>query len=232
MSELPPIGIIITTYERTDLAIRTIEGIKKYLTYSKPLFFHIADDGSSPGPIQRLLKAIGPDYEVTVTNAERKGVGYSMNIALKQVWEKTSLVLILEDDWLLTAPLNLDKHALALTLHSDEYGIVRHGYLSTGIKAHLVGLDGHCWWELEKGSHQYWISGQVSLRNLAWYQSYGYHVEGVSPGQQEISYCLQCELVQNGPKILWPPEFGDYGPWKHIGGIGAESLNSVVPKRD
>lgn len=217
--------VCMTTYTRTETAIKTLQALVENLHYPT-LAFHIADDGTGGNHIDRLLEAVGPTYKTSATDAGRKGVGKSMNIALDYIFQHTPVVLMMEDDWLLQKPLYLEVPVAVLMNHTTV-GMIRYGWLSTGIRSELVGLEGRCWWKLIHNSHQYVYSGQVSLRHQRMYDFWGFHSEGVNAGQQELDYCLNVSQ-KPGMDILWPSDGAlNHGYFAHI---GDESLNAVQPE--
>lgn len=225
------VTIIITTYNRTDLALQTIKGLKQNLVYEN-LAWHIADDGSDQGHIERLLQEI-PD--ATVTNAERQGVGVSKNLALKKAFEKSQIVMLLEDDWWLRDRLDLSTHA-DLLMSNERVGIIRYGWLSSDtLTASLVGdksgYGNMCYWKIHQNSGQYCYSGQVSLRHKRWYDVIGYHAEGINAGLEELDMCGRYNNFDNPPEILWPANIPCHYNTSMFVDIGSgHSLNSIEPE--
>lgn len=221
-----PISICMTTYKssesRGQIAHRTWDSLQRYINYPN-IIWHIADDGSEEGYTDSF------EGEYTVTNALRKGVGYSKNLALRQLFEQTPLVLLLEDDWELQHPLDLSPYVHTL-LENESTGMIRMGYLSTDMQADLVGYSGMTYLRLKRGSGVYVYSGQVSLRHRRFYDSVGYHAEGISAGSEELDMCFRYNATEDAPEILWPGNMGFHfqcSPFLNIG-MG-ESLNRIDP---
>jgi glycosyltransferase involved in cell wall biosynthesis len=229
-----PLGIIVTTYNRPSTAVPTIISLRDNLVYDDgPRFWIIADDGSPTAYIDQL-KGLLPNEQVFVTNANRHGVGASKNIALRQAFISTRLVLLLEDDWCLADKFNITSYA-DLLIANPRVGVIRLGYLSHGIKADLVGdVEGYgpmCYWRIVPNSDQYAYSGQISLRSVNWYNTIGYHQEGVNPGAEELNMCGRYNTSPNPPEILFPANIASHfqcSPFKNIG-MNA-SLNNVQPE--
>lgn len=225
------LSVIMTTYNREQSAKATLEGLVKHLKYPK-LHWIIADDGS-PEPyrqgLENYLKSLTSD-EVSVTNAARKGVGHSKNLALNLAFTKSKYVFLLEDDWVLDSDLDLVPHMQAMEENTDV-GMVRFGYLSTGLTLEYVGRSGVGYLKLIRNSHAYVYSGQVSLRQKSWYEAHGFHKEGLAPGEEELDFCFRFNAGEpSWPDIFWPANIPVYwGPFKHVDfGI---SLNGVVPEK-
>ena len=48
------------------------------------------------------------------------------------------------------------------------------------------------------------IPVSVLFRHERFYNSVGYHQEGVSPGEEELEMCKRYNDTHNAPEILWP----------------------------
>lgn len=221
MSEWPLVKVLLITYKRTDLACRTIQGVKQYVKYPS-LSWHIADDGSPPEHIAALKQAIGED--VPTTNAERKGVGRSMNLGMRECLLHAEFILWLEDDWEICEEFNLEPCVQAM-IERTHIGMARLGYLSPGLEAELISAAGHLFWRLKKGP-TYTFTGHASLRHKRFCEAYGPYQEGLAPGETEL---YMCGTVNNkpGPDVVVPSWIGEWGVFGHIGG---ESLNNVKPE--
>jgi hypothetical protein len=213
----PLLFILITTFKRSHLAVQTIEGLKKYLRYA-PIAWHIADDGTpDPEHIPTLIKAIGEDQRITTSNSNRGGVGKSKNLGLQEVFKHTPLVLMLEDDWVLSQPLDLYPH-VDVMLGREDVGMIRFGFLGGPMDAHLDDMHGpfSYYLTLKQGSGVYIYSGQVGLRHKRFYDICGYHDENTSPGEEELEFCRRYNRTENAPLILWPSTIpAAFGPFRN-----------------
>lgn len=222
------VSVIMTTYNRTEIARQTLRYLRQNLQYEN-LAWIIADDGSAEGHIEALLSELD-GLPVQVTNAQRKGVGKSKNLALELAFKSSPLILLLEDDWLLSEPFNLNVYADTL-VSQPTVGMIRFGYLSTELTADFVGYNDMSYWRIRQGSGVYCYSGQISLRHKRWYDKVGYHKEGVTPGEEELEMCIRYNATPDAPYILWPgnvhPHFG-CSIFKNIG-MG-QSLNNILPE--
>ena len=219
-----PIHVIITTYRRTDLAIKTILGIKENFHWPN-LLWTITDDGSEEEDIQLLINTISPQPVFNVFRNHHKGTGHNMNVALQDVWRAGgNLTLMMEDDWVIEKPMDVDPYVRVLLDH-PEYGMIRFGYISPGISGVLIKVEGRLYWRLEKNQDQYRYVGHPSLRNKAFYNAYGKYAEGLTPGATELHMCGIVNSI-DGPKILIPADGGWYGFFAHI---GASSLADIQP---
>lgn len=220
----PAICVLLTTYKRTEYAVRTIEAVKKNLQWPQ-VWWYISDDGSPPEHTHLLQQAIGSSYNIRVFNSNRQGVGYGMNMCLSDIFASTDLVLVLEDDWELVSPLDLRPY-VNLLMNQATYGMVRFGYLSAGLTGTTVSEEGRLFWKLTSSNDQYRFTGHPGLRHKRFHEIYGYYDEGLAPGNTELSMCGKVNAKIDGPAILYPAECG---AWGFFGHIGTESLANLEP---
>ena len=234
--DFPIVNIIITTYDngdgkRTPLLNLTVDRLLNNLKYPN-LNWIIADDGS-PQQIDHLddvRQQLKDNF--TLTNALRAGVGKSKNLALVEAFKLSPLVLMLEDDWILTRQLDLIDYVKILDQY-DEIGMIRLGYLGGTMQAYLTSYNDITFWDLERGSGVYIYSGQVSLRHERFYNACGFHPEGVDAGTEELDMCKKYNGIETAPKIVWPASFGCTlnSPNNLFHNIGMnDSLNNVQPE--
>ena len=221
MTDWPLVMALLITYKRTEMARRTIMAVQRHLSYPH-LAFHIADDGS-PAEHLEALRELAPD--AAVSNAERKGVGRSMNLGQAACWQRADYVLWLEDDWELEHPFDL-RPCVELMHEREDVGMVRLGYISPGIEGQLISGAGRLWWKLRKGE-TYTFTGHASLRHRRFVDAYGYYQEGLPPGETELHMCGAFNRKE-GPSVVVPAFTGEWGVFGHI---GSESLKNVRPER-
>ncbi len=222
--------VLLITYRRLSLALETIRSIKEKLIYPD-IGFHIADDGSGPEYINRLKDEL-KDYEVTVSDSARAGVGKNMNLGIQACLKRADFWLHLEDDWVLKEPLDL-RPCVQLLEENPTIGMVRLGRLTANIKGEVLAGANKLWWNLFKNSDTYVFNGNASLRHRRFYETYGPYMEGLRPGETELSYCNRF-FNTTGPSIVHPAwlsteqtffHIGDsqsFKWWMETGGISAE----------
>lgn len=206
----PLVIALIITYERTRLALATIRSVKEKIVYPN-IGFHIADDGSRNGHVELLLQEIGPNYEVTITNSARGGVGRSMNFGTIECHKRADLILHLEDDWVLNEKLDIQP-MVDLLMKDTSIGMVRLGLVTLDMQGTTISSNGHIWWRLNKGP-PYTFNGHPSLRHKRFFEAYGPYREGLKPGETEVSMCWQFNNL-TGPYVVIPP---DIPRFQHIG---------------
>lgn len=225
------IAIILQTYKRTDVALRTIRAAQKYLRYAGPISWYVADDGSPPEHVEAVLEAVftcaqaGHGY--LGSHSERRGYGANANEAWRQVDPFTPLTLWLEDDWELTQELDLTPYANLLTAR-EEVGMVRLGILNLDVRGRTWGHDGRLYWTLDHIPHHDGtpvFTGHPSLRHQRYRDVYGWYPEGLLPGDTELAYAYQYRMgPHTGPSILWPVDYPAYGLFGHIGAVKTETM--------
>ncbi len=201
MTDWPPVIVLLITYERTDVALTTIKGIKERVHYPN-LGWHIADDASNGNHVGRLLDAIGPGYEVTVSNAEGHGVGRSMNLGMKKCLERADIWLHWEDDWVPNMTIELWP-CVRLLQENAEIGMVRLGRLSEGLMGNVIHGGDRLWWRLDKSRDQWCWTGHAAVRHRRFYDAYGGYIEDDTPGHVEMVYQDKFNRTK-GPDVVWP----------------------------
>lgn len=216
-----PIVIILQTYRRTDVALRTIASVRKNLHYDD-LRWYVADDGSPSAHMDAVMNAVG---DTVGYHSERRGYGGNANAAWKAADEIGALTFWLEDDWELRTPLDLYPYA-ALLMEREDIGMVRLGYLNPGIQARTIAHGSWLYWALYHQpieDHQCVFTGHPSLRHQRYRAAYGDYPIGLAPGDTELMYAYQYR-TGDGPMIVWPAEYPQYGLFHHIGLIKTENL--------
>lgn len=214
MSDYPPVIALIITYRRLNLAIETIKSVKEKVLYPN-IGFHIADDGSGPDYVNRLRDEIGGNYSVEVSDTHRQGVGANMNAGIEAVLKRADLWLHLEDDWVLTKPLDLEP-CVRLLQQDESIGMVRLGRLSPHLGAETIAGADKVWWKLRRNCDTYVFSGNAALRHKRFHQAYGPYKTGLAPGQTELVYCDKFNRSE-GPGIVYPAWLSYQDVFQHIG---------------
>jgi hypothetical protein len=216
-----PIVVILQTFKRTDVALRTIAAAREFLRYDD-LRWYVADDGSPSSHLDAVLNAVGP---LTGFHSERRGYGANANAAWDAASDIGALTFWLEDDWALTRPLDLYAYA-ALLMEREDIGMVRLGYLNTGIRGQSIAHNGALYWSLEHQPIEDWqivFTGHPSLRHTRYRAAYGDYPTGLVPGDTELMYAYQYR-TQSGPAIVWPADYPPGGMFGHIGAIKTETM--------
>lgn len=219
---MEPITIILQTFKRTEYALRTISAARELLHYQGELWWYVADDGSPAGHFDTVMGALDPG---TLMGAQSYRQGYGANANGAWLAADSELTFWLEDDFMLTQPLDLTPHAYAL-MDSERMGMVRLGYIDgtrlepaqsfAGRRYHTIPRD----WP---DTSFYAFTGHPSLRHRRYREAYGEYPVGLGPGDTELAYAYQYR-VGSGPLIVWPEGYPEQGYFAHIGAIKTETM--------
>jgi hypothetical protein len=208
------IYLILLTYaassesERSKYARMTLESALTNLRVSGSLKVHLADDGSGPGHItalEEICKNFGVPY--SITNAKRNGYGASYNLATQACHLDGNFFLMLEDDWRLIRPLDLDP--LISALSEGHISCIRLGYLgwTQPLYGSLMKAAGMTFlaFDSESSEPHVW-SGHPRLETKAFQRTVGPWPEGLDPGSTEFIVASRQETRQGG--VVWPLDLG------------------------
>lgn len=229
MSDLPKLSIMLLTYTdsmespRARYAEQTLDTVLRRLHYRGQISVHIADDGSPPEHVRHLYELAGGYAHVqgvSTTTAERQGYGASYNLATQVVHTHASVVLPLEDDWILSEPIDIEPYVAALT-DPGPISSIRMGYL--GFTEELRGTLGHCagrtYLLLDPASPEHHVNaGHPRLETTAYERVVGPWAEGYDPGTTERIWCGR-PAARSG--VAWPMDAPRGGWFSHIGTVQA-----------
>lgn len=217
---MEPITVILQTYKRTEYALRTIAAARELLHYQGELRWYVADDGSPAEHLYTVMSELG---STVAAHSARRGYGANANAA----WDaaESDLTFWLEDDFMLTQPLDLTPHAYTL-MDSGAVGMIRLGYIHderlesaqtfAGRRYHTLARD----WP---DTSFYAFTGHPSLRHRRYREAYGDYPTGLTPGDTELAYAYQYR-IGSGPLIVWPEDYPAGGFFAHIGEVKTETM--------
>lgn len=218
----PPICMVLLTYQRTGMASRTIQGVADNLIYPKALrSWYIADDGSEPAHVGKLLNLIEDNHELLHgyhTQKFRPGTtfcGEGWNMAVHRGHQAAEILLWLEDDWELTTKLDI-KPYVRMLLERSDVGIVRLGHMAVNSEVRIVGHNGIHYLEYMRTT-AYAYAGNPLLRHMRYAQFYGIFDTEANPGDVELHYDQKYREMRNGPAIWRPAGLEPWGVFGHIG---------------
>lgn len=218
---LPQIAIVMVTYKRTELAIKTVKSVCENLVYPKELRqWYVADDGSPWEHMQAIQNELVTHNELMYGyHNEKFGEGYNAgkgwNRGLIKGYEVSPIILFLEDDWLLERPLDITPY-VKLLVEREDIGLVRLGHLAVGNDVSIVGYDGVHYLEYLRGK-QYCYSGNPHLRHRRFNEAYGMFAEDRNPGNMELAVDAEFQAHPEGPKIWRPADIPGWGIFGHLG---------------
>jgi len=227
----PKVWVIIPTYRRTEVALRTIASLHQYLKYPN-LHYHLADDGSGKTDdgtgrwhIGVLTDAIAEFYpEVTwqemSTPPGQYDFGGNVNKAVRAAQaEGCNLYLLNVDDFALVRELDLRPMVDVLD-HHPSVGLIRLSYwvpwLYSVTQVYFAPrLNGapYIWHRILRWSVEGWqrdsylLSMQPYVAHTRFHDAYGWVPEHCTPGNAETGWGGQYNdspLGEDGPQILVP----------------------------
>lgn len=229
MDEYPVISAVMVTFNRTDLALRTIRGLGQYLAYPKEkVAFYIADDGSPREHVDAILHEVIVNGFTVLGYHNQKFLpgtffpGKGWNLALATAHKKSPFVLWLEDDWELRRPLAISPY-LRMLHDLENVGVVRLGHLAIGSDVRIVGYSGIHYLEYLR-STPYAYSGNPHIRHVRFSDACGLFREDRNPGDIELE---QDQVFRSNPNIpaIWRP--ADIPGWGIFGHTGTEKTWTV-----
>lgn len=225
--------ILLLTYTdypdgpRAQYAKETIKSTLNNVKYSGQISVHIADN--SPLQLaqyhtQQLIDLVG-GYKtvqgISWSKSNNHSYGRSYNLATQRFHEfatSDDAVLVLEDDWRLAHPLNLDEYVAEAV--RDE-ACVRLGYIgfTQELRGTLVNRWDKVYLEFDPYSPEPHVSsGHPRIESVTRQKSIGPWVEGTDPGSTEMEWCGRYEARA---RVLWPMDTPVGGFYHHIGTVQA-----------
>lgn len=218
------VTLLLLTYNRFDYAKQTLMSALDNIMTTKKLAVHIADDGTGYEYTDRLRHIAGGYAHVegiTVTDSRRGGYGRNFNLATQVIHQHSDYVLVLEDDWELMKPLDLDRLIRAL---DGGIGVecIRLGYMSftQALYGRVMAPPPH--WEkyllLNPNSDEpHVFAGHPRLETRMYQQRVGPWPEGLAPGDTEFAVAHK---KQARIGVAWPMfNDPDNSVFQHIGTI-------------
>ena len=227
MNELPLLSIALTTYQRTEYALRTIQGIIDNLDYANRGWY-IADDGSDPEHMEALLSLLRENNETILGQHNHRyspNCGIGWNWALKNCLQHADYILWMEDDWILQDKVRISRYIgkkfnpepyIEMLSQRKDVGMVRLGGIAVGNNVRLVGHNGHHYIKYHR-DEQYAYSGNPHIRHRRFMDVYGYFSEEeLNPGELELEFDGRFRAA-DGPDIWRPYDIPGWGIFNHVG---------------
>lgn len=228
---LPPIAICVPEFNRPDIIVRNINGLIDNLWYSGPINIIVSIDGEFEDTAAKLQEVhdhmesfkMGNDNEWSLQWLKGPGTGHlgnNLNFLLDKA-KDYELVMMMDDDHVLTQPLSLDSHA-KLLMECDQagwvrlYGIGHHAYV--GELKTTRGLVGRYWWIRWNSPSLYITSFRPHLKHGRFHEHFGRYPEGLKLAATEEGFCHQVKNKAKkvgGPQVLVPID--DDMKFKHVG---------------
>jgi len=224
------IGVMLLTYERTDYALETLEGLNSYLRTSEPVHLHIADDGSRQEHWEKVLnyaQRLTWVARLTTSNSGRQGYGANYNLGTQAIHQDCDIILPLEDDWRLVRDLRLDP--LAAMLRNDpRVSCIRLGYIgwTQPLRGEFFASQGQTLLLLDPDSPEpHVFAGHPRLETREYERRVGPWPTGLRAGETEFAITHRAAARQG---VVWPADLihprGDL--FAHIGTISSEAIRA------
>lgn len=187
------LAVVMLTYAsskespRHEYAKKTAEALYKNLRYSGDIRWHIAHDGSPQECIDDYLE-IWP--LASVSNSNRNGYGASYNLATQVLHQDCEYFLMVEDDWELLRPLNLDPIVVAL---DEGLDCVRLGYLgwTQQVRGTLDKFADQTYFVFDHDMPEPHVwAGHPRLETREFQRLIGIWPEGINPGSTEFEVAI------------------------------------------
>lgn len=237
MNDWPSVWLLMTTYKRTEAALRTIDGLLRYLKYPN-LHYHICDDGSGETDdgterkhVAVLVNAFGPNctwHDIETPRGDFN-LGGNVNLGIKTAKEnRASIYFVTQDDALLETPLDLRPYAEILHNH-QSVGYIRLNYAVTGLAGEIVAYKAESlnrffpFLRIRRSisTNHYVPAFAPALLHYRFIETYGWYPENVHPGLTETGMCNQFHKkeTEDSPQVLMPlSDFPRDTYWRHIAG--------------
>ena len=213
--------VCLLTYKRTEYALATLKGLAENLQSTEPVSLCIADNGSPDEHVDALtaFSYTIPLFKETIVNlAYGGGYGFNYNKATQVLHDRFQIIIPLEDDWVLQRPFCIDEYVQILQEHSACIRLGNIGVVQ-GIKANLVKIRKHLFWELDPQSRdQYIFCGGPRIETVAWERAVGPWPKNLPAGEVELRVGSRIAARSN---VLWPIEHYPGRLFAHIGEIRA-----------
>lgn len=219
MSDSPLLAICLYTYKRMDYAVRTVSAIRQHFKWDNYAYF-IGDAGSSEQEMQMLRNTLEDlEEKVIYYHSGPYGSGKNWNMAVRDALKYTPFYMRLEDDWVLQGDFDPSIY-ISILNETPEVGLIRLGYLPSGIIAATESYKGKVFWNFSNQMF-YMYAGGPHLTHARFNEYFGEFEEGHSPGDTEVAfdYQVRTRSMNGGPKIIRPNDIGDWGPFGHIGAV-------------
>lgn len=237
MKDLPPITVLVITYNRRAELKQTLKALYNHLYYDGVIRYLIADDSTGGTYRDDVLSDVGAarmsEETRFVSTPHNSGWAGNFNHAYSHV--KDDFVLLIEDDYVLTHPIDISPYA-ALMLAHDGIGLVRlDGIAGHKAVVHVaetdigdymphyrqgIGLPGKInYFLMDNSSRELWLySNRVHLKHRRFHDFYGLYPEGLRLGatEESMAHIVKDKMTLAGaPAIAVPFDANSY--FDHIG---------------
>lgn len=216
-----PVSVLIPTYKRPQIVLRTVDLLLSNLRHLGQLTIYVGDD-SGDGETRAVLHG----YPSTmVLDSPGRGLGANLNHLLRATPDP--LIVQLDDDHHLVAPLDLTPHVDKLT-REPLAGWVHLMMNAQGNEQWelsdflLRGDDLRHWRIMPDSPCKFFASNQPHLKRATVHDYYGLYSEPAKTWQQETEFNervqrMHREKPDTSPRFYVPVEAYGFRHWRHVG---------------
>lgn len=220
-----PITVIIPTFNRVEILVKTLFLLDAHLRYEGDLFFLIGNDGDEP------IYVDDENYKfINVLPGPKKGLGANLNMLLREA--KTDVVLQMDDDHHLLKSLDINQFVKDLRTPGLRIDWIR---LFLGTEEDLnnddpfydfnARMEGRYWIPVS-GMHELYLpSNRAHIKRRDFHRYYGLYKEDLKLGETEAEFCHRYADVQakrwssakQPQRVAIPVAAPSFDTWDHVG---------------
>lgn len=216
-----PLAVLIPTFNRPSIVQRTVDQLLSNLRYQGQLLIYVGDDSDNDD----TKRALHGYPAAMVVPAPKRGLGANLNMLLKTTSEQ--LIVQMDDDHQLIAPLDLTPHADKL-IRETEAGWI-HLMMNAQLNEHwdvsdfsLRGDDLRHWRIMPDSPCRFLASNQPHIKHRRVHDFYGIYGEPKKTWEAETEFnervqAMHREKPDEAPRFYVPVEAYGFRHWRHVG---------------
>jgi len=216
-----PLAVLIPTYNRPAIVQRTVDLLLSNLRYQGQLIIYVGDDSDNDD----TKRAVHGYPAAMVIPAPRKGLGANLNMLINTTTER--LIVQMDDDHQLVAPLDLTPHAdklirepLAGWIHlmnnaqgNEHWDVSDYVLRGDDLRHNRIMPESPC---------KFIASNQPHIKKRAAHDYYGVYSQPAKTWQQETEFnervqAMHREKPDTSPRFYVPVEAYGFRYWRHVG---------------
>lgn len=219
------VSILIPTYNRKNIVLQTVHRLQHFLRFDQHIQIIVSADGDDGTYEEVASESAMYDKSVSLvamcgprllSGGKVTGLGANLNQMLRAA--AYPIIMQMDDDHWLNAPLDINQHVAALgscVSWIRFMGVAAHRYRATMIEQY---------WHVDWESPELYIpSNRPHLKHKAFHDFFGLYPEGLSLGGTEETFCHQCKNKARAaadqdkiPHVCVPVSLHEE-IWSHVG---------------
>lgn len=216
-----PLSVLIPTYKRAAIVQRTVDLVLSNLRHLGQVIIYVGDDSGD----NETASALRGYPSTMVLRTDGRGLGANLNTLLRA--SSDDLLVQMDDDHHLIAPLDLTPHADKLT-REPLAGWV-HLMMNAQLNEHWIVSDFHLrgddlrhWRIMPDSPCKFLASNQPHIKHRRVHHFYGNYPEPAKTWQQETEFNERVQArhraePDTSPRFYVPVEAYGFRYWKHVG---------------